>query len=210
MSSIERCYVFGAGGHGKVVYDALRAMKGSRSVGFLDDGLTRGTVVLDAVVEGTLEELPGLLRLPILIALGVGHNMTREQVAARCKRVDATLMNVVHPAAAISPFAQLSPGVVVMARAVVNASAVVDEGAIINTGAVVEHDVLVGAYAHVSPLAALGGGATLGARSHLGMGACILPGVSVGADCVVGAGAVVIHDLPDGVTAVGVPARVRT
>lgn len=42
----------------------------------------------------------------------------------------------------------------------------------------------------------------------LGAGAIVCPGVEIGADTVVGAGAVVVHDLPAGVVAGGVPARV--
>jgi maltose O-acetyltransferase len=42
----------------------------------------------------------------------------------------------------------------------------------------------------------------------LGAGAIVCPGVSIGEDTVVGAGAVVVHDLPAGVVAAGVPARV--
>ncbi len=48
----------------------------------------------------------------------------------------------------------------------------------------------------------------IGARTWLGRGVVVLPGVSIGADTVVGAGSVVVHDLPAGVVAVGVPARV--
>lgn len=50
-------------------------------------------------------------------------------------------------------------------------------------------------------------GITLGENVWLGTGAKVLDGVTVGRDVVVGAGAVVTDDLPDGVVAVGVPAR---
>jgi len=36
----------------------------------------------------------------------------------------------------------------------------------------------------------------------------VCPGVTIGDDSVIGAGAVVTHDVPAGVVAVGVPARV--
>jgi maltose O-acetyltransferase len=42
----------------------------------------------------------------------------------------------------------------------------------------------------------------------LGGGAIVCPGVTIGEDTVVGAGAVVTRDLPAGVVAAGVPARV--
>ena len=43
---------------------------------------------------------------------------------------------------------------------------------------------------------------------YIGIGACVIQHVCIGSDVTVGAGAAVVRDLPDGVTAVGVPARV--
>ena len=48
----------------------------------------------------------------------------------------------------------------------------------------------------------------IGDNVWLGGGATVCPGVTIGDDTVVGAGAVVTRDLPAGVLAVGVPARV--
>jgi maltose O-acetyltransferase len=50
---------------------------------------------------------------------------------------------------------------------------------------------------------------TLGDNVWLGGGVIVCPGVTIGDDTVVGAGAVVTRDLPAGVVAVGVPARVQ-
>ena len=51
-------------------------------------------------------------------------------------------------------------------------------------------------------------GIALGDNVWLGTGAKVLDGVRIGSDVVVGAGAVVTSDLPDGVVAAGVPARI--
>lgn len=48
----------------------------------------------------------------------------------------------------------------------------------------------------------------IGDNVWLGGGAVVCPGVTIGEDTVVGAGAVVTRDLPSGVVAAGVPARV--
>lgn len=45
-------------------------------------------------------------------------------------------------------------------------------------------------------------------RASIGSNATILPGVTIGENAIVGAGAVVICDVPDYTTVVGVPARV--
>lgn len=46
----------------------------------------------------------------------------------------------------------------------------------------------------------------IGKRVFIGAGACILGSVNIGDDAVIGANAVVIKDVPEGATAVGVPA----
>jgi acetyltransferase-like isoleucine patch superfamily enzyme len=44
-------------------------------------------------------------------------------------------------------------------------------------------------------------------RASIGAGAVLLPGVIIGVGSVVGAGAVVTHDVPDGETYIGIPAK---
>jgi acetyltransferase-like isoleucine patch superfamily enzyme len=53
-------------------------------------------------------------------------------------------------------------------------------------------------------------GVTVGAGAWLGAGVKVLDGVHIGDRAVIGAGAVVRTDIPDGVTAVGIPARIVT
>jgi serine O-acetyltransferase len=49
---------------------------------------------------------------------------------------------------------------------------------------------------------------TIGDNVFIGAGARILGGITIGDGAVIGANAVVIHDVPPGATAVGIPARV--
>jgi len=207
--TIERIYVYGASGHGKVVADALLT-GGAVVAGFVDDGRATGGAVLGLPVCGDGEWLRDQARdMGIGVALGIGDNLARRAVAARCVAWGLELVTAVHPSATVARSATLGAGVVVMAGAVVNPDARVGRGAIINTGAVVEHDVAVGDFAHLSPNASSGGAASVGDLAHLGLGATVLPGVRVGRFAVIGAGAVVLRDVPDGAVATGVPAVVR-
>lgn len=79
-------------------------------------------------------------------------------------------------------------------------------GVVINTSVkggrnvVIEHQVTIGAEKGVSPI--------VGDRVFIGAGAKIIGGVRIGAGARIGANAVVVDDVPDGATVVGIPARV--
>lgn len=78
-------------------------------------------------------------------------------------------------------------------------------GVVINSGVrggsnvKIEHEVTIGAEKNAAPV--------LGDDVFIGAGARILGAVRVGSHTKVGANAVVVHDVPDNATAVGVPAR---
>jgi sugar O-acyltransferase (sialic acid O-acetyltransferase NeuD family) len=203
---LPKAVVYGAGGHGKVVADLLMVAGAYELLGFVDDVRKPGDRVFELVVLGPGEWLRTDAAHGVEVALGIGDNAARKDLASRCPRPPLV---VIHPSAVVARSARLGAGTVVMANATVNPDARVGEGVIINTGSVVEHDCVVGDYAHLSPNAALGGGAQLGAGVHLGLGAVVLPKVCVGARSRVGAGAVVNRDLSEDVVAVGVPARAR-
>jgi sugar O-acyltransferase (sialic acid O-acetyltransferase NeuD family) len=208
---VQKIFVYGASGHGKVVGDILLACENPAFVGFIDDRADlRDTRVLGLPVFGDGQWLQKQARVTIVgVVLGVGDNTVRRKLAEKCIAWGAELISLVHPTAAISKSARLGRGTVVMAQAAINADAKIGNGAIVNTAAVVEHDVEIGDFAHVSPNSVMGGASSLGDLSQLCIGAMAVPCVTIGANTVVGAGSVVVRNIPDGVVAFGVPARVH-
>lgn len=200
--SPSELFVYGGGGHAKVILEAARAV-GLEPVVCDDDPAKSGAKVLGARVLGPSEIFDQARARPAIVA--IGSNAARRSVV---ERITAQWTTVVHPQAVVSTHAELGRGVFVGPAAVVNADAKIGDHAIINTRAVVEHDAHVGDFAHVAPGAVLAGGAVVGSGCLIGAGATLLPGVTIGDGSTVGAGAVVIGDLPPGCTAVGTPARV--
>ena len=94
----------------------------------------------------------------------------------------------------------------VMAFASIHDSATIGTGVLVNAHASIHHDSTVGDFAEISPGARVLGRASVGAFTSIGANATVLPDVNVGTNVTIGAGAVVTHDLPDNITAVGVPA----
>lgn len=197
--------VFGAGGHGKVVADALLERR-EKVLGFVDDSLPAGTTVMDLPVLGPAT---WLRERSVRVALGIGHNEDRARAAELCRGATCEFVTVIHPRASVARSAVIGEGAVVLALAVVNAGATIGVGAIINSGCVVEHDCSVGRFAHISPNATMSGNCHVADLAHLGASAVMIPGTALGERSIVGAGATVIRDVPPNVIAMGVPARVH-
>ncbi len=92
--------VFGAGGHGRVVAEVVQS-SGARVEGFIDDGLAPGTQVLGLPVLGPSSWLAQ--QPPRLVALALGDNRRREEVAAALEKQGHTLGTFLHVTAWISP-----------------------------------------------------------------------------------------------------------
>ncbi len=197
--------ILGAGGHAKVVLDALlRQGLNREGVEVADDGVAlQGRDFLGAPVRAPADGLT--LQAP-RFHVAIGAAGARERAFGRLRGQGRVALSVLHTAASISPLAVLGEGVFVAAQAVVGPTAQLGEGVIVNHGAVVDHDCVIGAFSHIAPNATLGGGVTIGRRVLVGAGATLLPGVRVGDDSIIGAGALVARSIDAGGTWIGVPA----
>jgi sugar O-acyltransferase (sialic acid O-acetyltransferase NeuD family) len=199
--------VVGAGGHGGVVADLAHAAGGWSEIAFLDDAPRA------ALVQGLWPVLgPTALAATLAgrfgaAAVAIGVADARLAFLDRLAAAGYSLPVLRHPFSAVGIAVSLGEGTVVLAGAVVNAGARLGRGCIVNTGATVDHDCILGDGVHVCPGAHLAGQVTVGRGAWLGIGCCVREGVRIGAGVTVGAGAAVVSDLPDGLTAVGVPAR---
>lgn len=203
--------IWGASGHARVVADALTLAGEHELVGFLDDvnPVQPSARVLGLPVLGGREVLPRLLADGVRgLILGFGKNAARLRIAPEALAMGFTLVRAIHPRAIVARDATVGAGAVVVAGAVINSGATIGECAIVNTAATVDHDAIVEDGAHVCPGASLAGSVHVGRGAWVGIGSCVIEKVRIGAGALIGAGAAVVRDVPDGMLAVGVPARV--
>jgi UDP-perosamine 4-acetyltransferase len=209
---VTRVLGFGAGGHGKVVVEALRAMGGFEVVGLLDPRKELwGTTVLGVPVFGDDDQMAqhydGGVR-HAFIGLGSGHTTSpRRRLYETVRLAGFEVVTAVHPRAVVSPSAAVGAAATVLAGAVVNAAARLGENVIVNTGAIVEHDCQIGDHVHVASGARLASAVVVGTGVHVGLGACVNQGMTIGEEAVIGSGAVVVADVEPRTIVVGVPAR---
>ncbi|QDV23488.1 Putative acetyltransferase EpsM [Aureliella helgolandensis] len=202
----SKVVVVGAGGHAKVCIELLRSM--GQQVSYCVGASGGPSRCLDVPVLQGDEHLQRMRQRGASRAfIAIGVNATRHRLANEVLHLGYELVNAISPHAVVSPSAILGTGVAVMANAVVNADTRIGNVAIINTGATVDHDCVLADAVHVGPRCGIAGGVRIGAFSFLGIGCSVIPDITLGASVKVGAGAVVVGDIPDSVTAVGVPAK---
>jgi acetyltransferase EpsM len=205
----RRVIVWGAGGHGKVIVDALLAADCCKIVGIVDDDETKtGATVLGVPVldfSGGLRELANKTDFDA-VAIGIGDNYVRSEKFREIRQLGLEPMNVIHPSAHISRFVELGKGVAILAGATINPGTVIEDNVCVNTSASVDHDNHLHHSCHIFPNATLAGGVRVGEHAYVGSGAVIVPNVTVGKYSYVGAGAVVLKDVPEGITVAGSPA----
>ena len=199
--------IVGAGGHGKVVADAALSTSRWNDVVFLDDAWPDKKENGQWNILGKVENLPEWRMRFKDAVVAVGDNRKRLLFQRRLADARFEMVSVIHPSAQISRFAQIGSGSVVFANAVVNVDAIIGEASIINTAATIDHDCRLGKGVHLSPGTHLAGGVLVGECSWIGIGGVVRELISIGSDVIVAAGAVVVADIPDGITVMGVPAR---
>ncbi|MCH7666744.1 MAG: acetyltransferase [Acidobacteria bacterium] len=202
----ETIIVVGAGGHAKVVVAILQAAGRGRLLVFDDDSETWGTKLLGVPILGSIASITRAAEeIPEAAIVAVGDNRLRANLASM---LDLAWTTATHPSAIVHPSVSIGPGSVVCAGAIIQPGTLIGHHVIVNTAASVDHDCELGDFVHVAPGARIAGGVHIGAGTLIGIGSSIVPEVAAGKWVTVGAGATVTGDLPDGCTAVGVPARI--
>jgi sugar O-acyltransferase (sialic acid O-acetyltransferase NeuD family) len=204
MVATKYMYLYGAGGHSKVITDILNSL-GIEVAGMFDDNPPDAKFKGIKIQDGIRLLGEGFPKLDAPLIISVGNNVRRAELAGL---IDANYGTAIHGSAIISDKATIGVGTVILQGAIIQAGAEIGAHVLVNTAASIDHDNEIGDYAHVSPHATLCGHVKVGKGTHIGAGAVVIPSIKIGRWCTVGAGAVVIRDIPDFATVVGNPAQV--
>ena len=201
----DKLIIIGASGHGQVVADIAIKMNKWQSIAFLDDDESIKTSMGLEVIGKTADAFTYKEEADFFVA--IGSNTTREKVQEKFIEQGLSVISLIHPSAVIGTDVEIGIGSVVMAGIVINSSTRIGKGCIINTNSSLDHDNVIEDYVHISPGASLAGTVKVGKGSWLGIGSVVSNNVNICSSCKLGAGAVVVKDITEPGTYVGVPVR---
>jgi len=201
----DKLIIIGASGHGKVVADIAIKMNKWQSIVFLDDDESIKASIGLEVIGKTTDAFTYKDEADFFVA--IGSNATREKIQEKLIDEGLNVVSLIHPSAVIGTDVEVGIGTAVMAGVVINSSTRIGKGCIINTSSSLDHDNVIEDYVHISPGVSLAGTVKVGRLSWVGIGSVVSNNVNICSSCKVGAGAVVVKDITESGTYVGVPVR---
>ncbi len=203
--------IWGTSAHASLVVEIIRSRGEYELVGFLDDvnPERHGREFCQAPILGGREQLDRLQQLGIHhLIFGFGNCAERLRLSKLVRKKGYRLAKAIHPQAVVASDVPIGPGTVIRAGAVIDPGVKIKANVIVSASTLIAHGSFLGEGTLISGGVTLGGGVTVGRSTWIGLGAVIKDHIRIGEHCVIGAGAVVLSDIPDGVVAYGVPAKI--
>jgi len=206
--------ILGAGGFARevawLVADINQAQpKTWNLIGFWGHGTER----IGQLLNGVPVISPDNVRqyLPNLYAVAaIGDPKIKERAVHEAESIRCQFATLIHPTVKYDrSTVKIGPGSIICAGNVLTVNIIVSAHVIINLDCTVGHDTIIEDYVTISPGCHLSGYTTIRRCAFLGTGAVTIEKCEIGAGSIIGAGAVVVRNIPPGVTAVGVPAKVK-
>jgi sugar O-acyltransferase (sialic acid O-acetyltransferase NeuD family) len=210
--TMEPLLIIGAGGFGREVLSMLNSMSSGMQIGapsgFIDDGIPKGTILNSLPVLGGLEVLNEYSEAALVIAVGNGR--TREHILSKIDLRKFTFPNVIHPSALFQApqRIKMGHGNIICAGNIFTVDIEMGDFCVINLGCTIGHDAVLEDFTSLMPGVHISGGAKIRKGAYIGTGANLIKATEIGSGSIIGAGSMVDRDIPNQVTAVGVPCRI--
>lgn len=205
-------YIFGASGFAKEVLWILKENNiQDEAITFVDykpQSKTINNVVV--ISEEQFFALPSDTEKNCIVA--VGSPVLKQKIVNKLKQYKNILFpNIFHPNVQYRKDCVIfGEGNVVCAGSILTTNIQVMNFVHFNLNTTIGHDSIIGSYCTFSPACNISGNTNIGNRVFFGTNAVILEQLKVVDDAVIGAGAVVVKDINEAGTYVGIPAKKRS
>lgn len=208
---MKKIVVYGSGGFARELVHLIEDINEHENtwevLGYIDDNVeNHGKIINDLPVLGGSDWIK--TQDTLAVAMGIGAPNTKKAIAEKLVGLEnVTYPNLIHPSVKYSKYNTIGKGNVICEGNILTTNIDIKDFVTINLNCTIGHDVVIESHTTILPNASVSGNVVFEERVDFGTNATIIQGVRVGEGTIVGAGAVVVKDLPEKCTAVGMPAK---
>lgn len=199
--------IYGAGGLGREVYELAKIINGRERMWdgfvFIVDTVTDDEVNGLKVLE--YEEARRKYGAALDVTVGIGEPVVRKMKFEQLKKDDINTPTLIHPDTHIPDTTTVGKGVTIQYGCSISCNIIIEDYVYIHPLCCIGHDDVLLEGCMISGRFA--GNVRIGRYTYVGMSAAIKENVSIGDNSIIGMGSVVYKDIPDGMIALGNPAR---
>ena len=195
--------LIGAGGFAKSVIDSLK-LNEYKIIGFIDD-IKTGKHLGYNILGNSLNNFNSQ---NYCFFVCIGDNEKRTIWYNKIIEKGLEVINIIDKSAIVSKNIRMGKGIFIGKLAIVNSDVTLGNNIIINTKALLEHGTSVGDNSNVSTNSAVNGDTKIGKGCFIGSSSVLNGQLTIGDGALIGSGTVVIKDVKENTTVVGVPGRV--
>ena len=139
------------------------------------------------------------------VVLGAGDPTNRQKMAASLP--GAKFITILHPTVTKSQWVEIGKGSVITAGCVLTCNIKIGDHSQLNLLTTVGHDCVIGNFFTTAPSVNVSGNCIIGDNVYLGTNACVKQGIKICDNVTIGMGAVVVKDIIEPGTYIGIPAK---
>jgi sugar O-acyltransferase (sialic acid O-acetyltransferase NeuD family) len=128
-------------------------------------------------------------------------------VVKTLERTQNEFVTLIHPKVEWSDTVKVGEGSLICEGAKFTVNISIGSHVIIYHDSIICHDAVISNFCTILPSVNISGNVHIDTKSTLGTGSKVIQNLKIGQNVIVGAGSVVIRDVGDGLTVVGVPAK---
>lgn len=207
---MKNIVIYGTGGFSRevfqLIFDINKREKTYNLLGFIDDNLEKlNKSIYNYLVLGNIEWFD--TNKDVMAVIAVGNTVAKRKIAINLESRGIKSPTIIHPSAIIGRNVKFGQGTIICASNVITVDIKFGQHVILNLDCTIGHDAVIQDFVTISPGSHISGNVQIGEGVDIGTGSTLIQGVQVGSWSILGAGSVVSKNIPQDVTAVGIPAR---
>lgn len=140
------------------------------------------------------------------ISIGIASNEIRQRTVNQLP-ADIEYISILHPNAQISRWVTLGKGTIIAAGCILTSEIEMGDFVQLNLGTTVGHNCTIGDFFTTAPSVNISGNCNIASNVYMGAGAGTKQGISICSHVIIGMGAMVIADINEPGTYIGIPAK---